>query len=85
MPTNSPIPTSDQPALAPLCPHCGYGVVNITTRVDVSYQVVVDRSHRELQVIDELLGEGGWDEDARADCEACGWHGEVTALRRADA
>jgi len=49
----------------------------------VRYQVAVQPGCQDLLVIDETLDEEGWDEQAPASCEACGWRGQAAALNGA--
>jgi len=74
---------SPTPTATPLCPTCGHEVVCITTSVTVRYQVAVQPGCQDLLVIDETLDEEGWDEQAPASCEACGWRGQAAALNGA--
>ncbi len=74
---------TDEPdhASTPLCPSCGSPVVHIDTSVEVKYLVQYALIMRDLEVLAEQLGDAAWDNLTPAACDACGWSGQVGALR----
>ncbi len=74
-----PTSQADDPA-RPLCPACGSPVVRIEASVEVKYHVHYAVTARDLEVIEEQFGDGEWNEDSPAVCNACGWHGSVAEL-----
>lgn len=81
MPSATPHTDEPEPAPAPLCPSCGSPVVHIDTSVEVKYLVQYALMVRDLEVLAEQLGDAGWDDHTPAACDACGWSGEVGALK----
>lgn len=64
----------------PLCPACGSPVVRIEASVEVKYHVHYAVTACDLEVIEEQVGDGDWNEASPAACTACGWRGEVAQL-----
>ncbi len=46
----------------------------------MKYHVHYAVTARDLEVIEEQFGDGEWNEDSPAVCNACGWHGSVAEL-----
>lgn len=65
-----------------LCPVCLSHRVTIKTHLDVLYEVEALPGSDEIVVVDERLAESGWDEADSVGCSSCGWHGQVSDLKR---
>jgi len=77
--------TSRHCSSTPLCPACGNAIVRIDTSVEVKYRVHYAITAQDLEIIEEQVGDGDWDENSAAACDHCGWSGsvgELTARKR---
>lgn len=80
-PTRSGIGPTEVP-LRPLCPACGAERVGIHTLLSITFDVVAPVAQAtDLQVVDHRSDGQGWEDDDRACCGACGWHGTVRELQ----
>jgi|GEM_PF-1075728 len=74
-----PLPPTESP-LRPLCPSCGAERVVIATSVTVSFDVAAPLPLGDLQVLAHRLADAEWDDDDRAHCPSCAWHGRAADL-----